>query len=329
MADKRYGRIGVAGGGLMGTGIAAKLAVAGQPVMVYESMPAAFAQARKRCAAVFAELVDGGVLSRLDAAAAAERVTVTDDIARMADLRFVIEAVSESLPIKHTLYHALENCLAPDAIIASSTSGLTPTELCEAMWRPERFVVAHFWNPPHLVPLVEVVAGPATLGRVVDETMLLLAELKFGPVKLNKAVPGFVGNRLQFAVLREALHLLSEGVADASTIDFIMKQSVGRRYACIGPLEGADIGGISTFLSISSYLMPALAAEKDAIKILVDMARDGKLGRANGRGFYEWTPEKEEWLRQVRLEILRRSQGYGCGNSPELGDLVYDQSVLA
>jgi 3-hydroxybutyryl-CoA dehydrogenase len=298
--------IGVAGGGLMGCGIAAKLAAVGQRVAVYERLPSAAAQVQAHCAAVFDELVHGGALSAAQAAGAAALVAVTEDSAGLAGAGLVIEAVSESLPTKHALYAELEGQLADDAIIASSTSGFTPARLCAGMRRPERFLVAHFWNPPHLVPLVEVVAGPATRAEVLDRVMRLLAELDCSPVLLRKAVPGFIGNRLQFAVLREALHLLEAGVADAETIDLVMKQSIGRRYAAIGPLEGADIGGLSTFTSIAGYLWRDLAHGEEGLATLRGFLDDGAAGRRSGRGFYVWDEAREAWLRRVRLELLQR-----------------------
>lgn len=301
--------IAIAGGGLIGAGLAAQLAVRGQSVCVCESMPAAAAHVPARCDAVFDELVAAGVLDDPAVQAARARITVTTDITTLAGTSFLIEAVSESLPTKQALYNALERVLPTDAIIASTTSGLLPDRLCEAMAHPERFVVAHFWNPPHLVALVEVVAATATAEAVVIETLNRLAALGFDPVRLHKAVPGFVGNRLQFALLREALHLLDEGVADAETIDLIVKASIGRRYAHIGPLEGADIGGLATFRTIATYLMPQLAKDEAMLHRLDDLVAAGHLGRSSGQGLHTWTAEKEAWLRDVRLTLARSDKG--------------------
>jgi 3-hydroxybutyryl-CoA dehydrogenase len=174
------------------------------------------------------------------------------------------------------------------------------------MARPERFLVAHFWNPPHLVPLVEVVPGDSTQPAVVREVTQRLRDLACSPVVLNRAVPGFIGNRLQFAVLREALHLLREGVADAATIDMVMKQSIGRRYAHIGPLEGADIGGLHTFLSIAQNLWPQLAHDGEELALLRRLVERGDVGRRSGRGLYVWDGRREQWMRNTRLALLRQ-----------------------
>jgi len=305
--EKKYALIGVAGGGLMGTGIASKLAAAGQAVIIYEANRDSAALIAERCDAIFGELLEGDGLSEDEADHARSLVRVTTDIAPLGEAGLILEAVSEALEIKQKLYADLERCVAPSAIIASSTSGYVPSQLCASMQRQERFLVAHFWNPPHLVPLVEVVPGPATQHWAVQDVTETLKQLGCNPLVLNREIPGFIGNRLQFAVLREALHLLSEGVADAATIDMVMKQSVGRRYAHIGPLEGADIGGLQTFYSIAQYLWPQLARRCEGLELLQQMVERGDVGRRSGRGLYRWDGPKEQWMRRTRLELLRQS----------------------
>ncbi|WP_420998228.1 3-hydroxyacyl-CoA dehydrogenase family protein [Cupriavidus sp. 30B13] len=297
--------IGVAGAGLMGSGIAAKFAAAGYDVLVYDSAAPSLARVQERCAAIFAELVRGEAMTPEQAQAAQARVGLAQALGGLAACAIVIEAINEVLEAKQALFAALEANLPAGTPIASSTSGFTPERLAEKMANPERFLVAHFWNPPHLVPLVEVLPAPRTGGAVVDAAMALLRDAQCEPVLLKKAVPGFIGNRIQFAVLREALHLLREGVADAATIDLVMKQSLGRRYGSIGPLEGADVGGLDTFLAISTHLMPELAKDEDVLELLRAHVERGERGRASGQGFYAWDAAREAWLAQVRLKMLK------------------------
>ncbi|HYE41606.1 MAG TPA: 3-hydroxyacyl-CoA dehydrogenase family protein [Ramlibacter sp.] len=298
--------VAVAGAGLMGCGIASKLAASGLAVKLYDSHADSLDKAASRCAEVFDELVEGGAMTHAASKEAWGRITLVPRIEGLHRASIVIEAVVEVLDVKHALYAQFEATLAPNAVIASSTSGFTPDVLASQMKHPERFLVAHFWNPPHLIPLVEVLACRQTRPSAVAATMSMLSHAGCEPVVLHKAVPGFIGNRFQFAVLREALHMLREGVADAATIDQVMKHSVGRRYRHLGPLEGADLGGLDTFLSISRHLMPQLAKSEDVLALLDEHVRHGRKGRASGEGFYEWSPEKLAWLRQVRLAMLRQ-----------------------
>ncbi|MCM5682731.1 3-hydroxyacyl-CoA dehydrogenase family protein [Schlegelella sp. S2-27] len=298
--------VAVAGAGLMGCGIATRLAASGLAVTLYDSHAGSLDKAASRCAEVFEELVDGGAMTEGAASVALGRIALTPRLTGLQQATMVIEAVVEVLDVKHRLYALLEDTLAPHAVIASSTSGFTPDSLAGGMRHPERFLVAHFWNPPHLIPLVEVLACRQTRPSAVASTVSLLAQAGCEPVVLHKAVPGFIGNRFQFAVLREALHMLREGVADAATIDQVMKHSVGRRYRHLGPLEGADLGGLDTFLSIARHLMPQLAKSEDVLALLDEHVRHGRTGRASGEGFYTWNDEKLVWLRQVRLAMLRQ-----------------------
>lgn len=298
-------RVGVAGGGLMGCGIAAKIAAAGIDVLVYDSAPAAAQRIHDACAAIFAELKSGGVMTSDESAAAAARVRVVAHLGELATAEMVIEAIFESLPAKQELYRHLEEVVRPETIIASSTSGFTPATLFDGARRSGRCLVAHFWNPPHLIPLVEVLGSEVTAPKTITATMRLLAQCGCEPVQLHKAVPGFVGNRIQFAVLREALHLLRDGVADAETIDTVVKQTLGRRYRWSGPLEGADAGGLETFLNIATHLLPELAKGEDVLETLREHAGRGEKGRATGRGIYVWDAARNEKLREARARAMR------------------------
>jgi 3-hydroxybutyryl-CoA dehydrogenase len=293
--------VGIIGGGLMGAGIAVQFAIAGNEVRLLEV-------SRERRAAIPAAI--DGILQELRAAhaidmasalAATKRIELVDAMPSLASASLVIEAIPEILSAKRELYRELETIVAPDAIVASNTSGLMPDALSEGLMRPERFLITHFWNPPHAIPLVEVVPASRTDPRVIEETVAALRAMGCEPVVLRKAVPGFIGNRIQFAILREALHLVHTGVADPETIDTVVKSSLGRRYGIVGPFEAADLGGLETFLRVAANLLPELGTDASGLEILRAHLARGEKGAAGGQGFYRWTDERRAAVREKRI----------------------------
>lgn len=204
---------------------------------------------------------------------------------------FVIESVVEDLAVKQEIFAKMEDLLGRDVIFATNTSGLSPTAIAAKMRHPERFVVAHFWNPPQLIPLVEVVPGEKTAPQVVEATAALMEAIGKKPVILKREAPGFIGNRLQFALLREAFYLVEQGIASPEAIDMAVKYSFGRRLCTTGPLESADFGGLDTFLNISSYLNADLSRDTQPSPLLKQAVEQGRLGAKTGKGLYDWTPE--------------------------------------
>ncbi len=293
--------VGIVGGGLMGAGIAAKFALAGHAALVLETSPARRATIPAVIGGILQELQAAGAIDAAGSAAAAARVTLVGDLTALAAAPLVIEVIPEVLASKQELYQQLEAVLAPDALLASNTSGFLPDALSAGLARPERFLITHFWNPPHAIPLVEVVPGTRTATATVERTVAVLRAIGAEPVVLRKAVPGFIGNRLQFAVLREALHLIHTGVADAETIDTVMKASLGRRYAIAGPLESADLGGLETILKVGTHLLPAITADGSGLEVLRAHIARGETGAASGKGFYQWTDERRAAMRQKRV----------------------------
>lgn len=297
--------LAVVGGGLMGSGIAAKLASEGQRVTVFDNAEGASERVLNSCSETFRELIAGGVLDATQSQAALTRIEVTDDLGRLTDSDVIFEAIIESLEAKRALYQVLEDILSTQAIIASTTSGFTPSSLFTGLKNSDRALVTHFWNPPHLIPLVEVLASDWTDVLVVNETLQLLNDCGCAPVKLKKATPGFIGNRIQFAVLREALHLLQDEVADAETIDFVVRQTLGRRYRWIGPLEVADAGGLDTFLQIASHLMPQLCKDEEVLEILAKHVSRGHKGRLSMQGLMRWDDARKQNYQESRLKMMR------------------------
>lgn len=293
--------VGIVGGGLMGAGIATKFALAGHEALVFETSLERRATIPAVVEGILQELQAAGVISPAAGAAASVRIKLVDGLPALAAASLVIEAIPEVLAMKQELYRKLEAVLAPGALLASNTSGFMPDALSAELARPENFLIAHFWNPPHAIPLVEVVPGPRTAPVAVDETVALLRGIGAEPVVLRKAVPGFIGNRLQFAVMREALHLVRTGVADPATIDTVMKASLGRRYGIVGPFEAADLGGLETFLRVAQHLLPEMASDGRELEVLQARIDRGEKGAASGKGFYQWTAERREAVRQKRI----------------------------
>lgn len=295
----------VLGAGLMGGGIATHFIRHGHEVLLYDPDPQRLAEAPAVASGILAELSDVGQFDNDEREAALARLRVTGDLNAVARARLLIEAIPERLELKHALYEQLEGLIADDAVIASNTSGLPPDELAARMTHPQRLLIAHFWHPPHLIPLVEIVPGSATEPRHLAAVQALLGEMDLEAVLLERAAPGFVGNRLQFAVLREALHIVHSGIASAEVVDQVMRASLGRRYAMVGPLEAADMTGLPTVADIARHLFPELATGDEMMALVEQRLQRGDSGQRSGRGFYLWDEERRERIHRRRAHQLR------------------------
>ncbi|MGQ6471992.1 3-hydroxyacyl-CoA dehydrogenase family protein [Serratia sp. IR-2025] len=295
----------VLGAGLMGVGIATHFIRHGHEVLLYEPDPQRRVEAPAVASGILAELSDVGQFDRDEREAALARLRVTGDLNAIARARLLIEAIPERLELKHALYEQLEGLIADDAVIASNTSGLPPDELAARMTHPQRLLIAHFWHPPHLIPLVEIVPGSATEPRHLAAVQALLGEMALEAVLLERAAPGFVGNRLQFAVLREALHIVHSGIASAEVVDQVMRASLGRRYAMVGPLEAADMTGLGTVADIARHLFPELATGDEMMALVEQRLQRGDTGQRSGRGFYLWDEARRERIQRRRAHQLR------------------------
>nr|WHS71100.1 3-hydroxyacyl-CoA dehydrogenase family protein [Serratia marcescens] len=295
----------VLGAGLMGVGIATHFIRHGHEVLLYDLDPQRLAEAPAVASGILAELSDVGQFDNDEREAALARLRVTGDLNAVARARLLIEAIPERLELKHALYEQLEGLIADDAVIASNTSGLPPDELAARMTHPQRLLIAHFWHPPHLIPLVEIVPGSATEPRHLAAVQALLGEMDLEAVLLERAAPGFVGNRLQFAVLREALHIVHSGIASAEVVDQVMRASLGRRYAMVGPLEAADMTGLATVADIARHLFPELATGDEMMALVEQRLQRGDSGQRSGRGFYLWDEARRERIQRRRAHQLR------------------------
>ena len=294
--------IAVVGAGLMGAGIALVFAAMGHRVALFDAIEGALAAALPR-------LRDNLVATGLDPAASDFVMPHGDLAAAVAAADFVIEAAPEDLSLKQRLFAGIEAAAKPDAILASNTSVIPITAIMEGVRDKARALGTHWWNPPYLVPLVEVIRTAETSNATVTATLALLTSVGKTAVEVKKDVPGFIGNRLQHALWREAIALVEEGVCDAKTVDDVVKASFGARLAVLGPLENVDLVGAELTQSIHKYLFPALNRSTTPSPALERMIADGRLGFKSGEGFRRWTPEQQAELRARLTNHLLASFG--------------------
>ncbi len=277
-------RICVVGAGLMGHGIAQVFACAGHPVAVYDSQPGALATVHERVAANL------GRLGLPDEALA--RICVHERLAEALEgAAFVFEAAPEKVDLKVRLIEEITSAAPPGVIVASNTSSMPVAVYTPRAVGAERVIGTHFWNPPYLIPLVEVVQGERTAAATVGRTMDVLSAAGKLPVHVRRDVPGFVANRLQHALWREAMAIVQNGIADAETVDLCVKNSFGLRLAVMGPLETADLGGLDQVLNIHEQILPFIDRTPGPLQILRDKVAAGELGMKTGQGFLPWTEQ--------------------------------------
>jgi 3-hydroxybutyryl-CoA dehydrogenase len=290
MPDRKEQKIGIVGGGLMGHGMAYLFAAAGHPVAIFE--PAAeLRETLPRRLRAIADLLD-------DDPTLINGIETYDTLAAaMQGAAFVFEAAPEKLPLKQKLFAELEGLVAPDTILASNSSAIPSTDIGRHLTHRERVIGTHFWNPPHLVPLVEVIQNEETSDDVVRRTLALLRDAGKTPVHVRRDVPGFVGNRLQHAMKREAIALVAAGVCDAETIDTVVKAGFGARTAVLGPMEQTDLVGVDLTLDIANVLYAQLDCTPGPHPYLRGKVEAGKLGMKSGEGLRVWTPEQADAVR--------------------------------
>ena len=311
VADIR--NISILGTGAMAPGIAQLCAQSGYNVSMWGRTDESLHRGFNLLQANLQTCLENDLLKKGDEQLVLSRIKGVKSLDEAAkDAHFVIEAVAEDMVIKKDIFSRLDGICPRESIFASNTSGLSITEIASATRRPDRVIVTHFWNPPHLIPLVEIVRGRKTSEEAAKVTTELMVIIGKAPVLVQKEVPGFIGNRLQFALLREALYLVEQGVASMKDVDNVVKWSFGRRLPLTGPIESVDLGGVDVFLAISEYLMKDLCCATDASPILVDCVRKGCLGTKTGKGLYDWTPESIAKVQQARgkgiIESLKKDK---------------------
>lgn len=309
-------RIGIAGAGTMGSSLAETFAKFGYDVFLYDIYPAALERAKNYITLNLETEVKEELQTKEQAEQLLHKITFSNDIQGFADVDFLIEAVLEKIDVKHAFWSEVSRIVRPDALLASNTSGLSITKIAEVIEHPERFAGMHWINPPHIIPLVEVISGAKTSEETAQSIYDISLKVGKKPVKIKDA-PGFALNRIQFAILRECLHIVKEGIASVEDTDNVMKYGLGIRYACLGPFEVADLGGLDIFHNISSYLFADLATETDSFYLLKENFEKGNLGVKAKAGFYDYSDGKDQEKIRYRDEMYTKLSKLLYGGSEE------------
>ena len=296
--------VGVVGAGTMGVGMAQVFVQAGYTVRWHNRSAAGLQRGLARIRDNQNLLIRHGILTTGAAEAALARLHPTEALADLAGVQLVSESITEDLPAKQALFQALDKLCGDATIFTTNTSGLSISRLAEAVSQPERFAGLHCANPPHIIPIAEIIKGEETAAATCEVLTALARRLGKRPVLVQREVPGFISNRLQFALLREALHLIETGVASAADVDAAIKHGIGLRWALFGPLEIADLGGLDVFDAIAGYLFQDLSHAAEAPPVLRSRVAQGRLGVKSGSGFYSYTPEQGQALAAQRDEAL-------------------------
>lgn len=294
--------VALIGLGTMGPGIAARLARGGLAVQAYDTAPAAVERAR---AAVPLAM---GVLDRLRIHApdvGEGQIRFAGDLAEaVAGAHLVIENVPESLELKGAVYRAIEPLVGPDTLLASDTSGIPITRLQAFLDRPGRLAGMHWSNPPHIVPMIEVIGGERTDPATVETLVALIRGIGLIPIVIRKDVPGFVENRVLYALLREAIDLVEQGVVSAEDLDTCVSWGIGYKLSVIGPMALLDMAGLDIYRSVATFLNAELCARTDVAPLIAGRAAAGHLGIKSGEGLMRYTPERIRELQALRAQRL-------------------------
>jgi len=298
-------KISIIGAGLMGHGIAQIFAAQKYPVTILDVQQGLLFKAVENIRSNLTLMAQNGIGCQEEIEPILQRIKTTLNLEEAAsEAQLVIEAVSENLELKQKIFRELDRFASSDAILATNTSVISITEIGQNARFKGRILGTHFWNPPYLIPLVEVIKGEETSPQVMDATFELLKRVGKHPVRVNKDVPGFVGNRLQHALWREAISIVERGIADPETVDEVIKNGFGIRLAVLGPLENADMVGLDLTLAIHNYILKYLESSPDPSPLLKRKVEGEELGFKKGRGFYSWTSDKAEETRKNLLEYL-------------------------
>jgi len=298
-------KITILGAGMMGPGLAQIFAVKGYDVTIWARRPEVLPEAIEKIRASLALMADNGIGRKEDIEPAIKQIKTTSDFEEaVVEAHFVEEAIGEDLSLKQDFFQRMDTLCSEDAILATNTSVISITEIAAKSKRRERIVGTHFWNPPHLIPLVEVIKAAETSADVMDKTMALMAAVGKHPVMVKKDVPGFLANRLQHALWREAISIVENGIAGPAEVDEAVKNSFGLRLPVLGPMENADMAGLDLTLAIHNYVLKHIESSPGPSPILKEKVAEGALGLKTGRGFQEWPQERADELRQGLVNHL-------------------------
>jgi 3-hydroxybutyryl-CoA dehydrogenase len=303
----------VIGTGMMGPGIAMTLALGGVRSTILSRTEANAAKGLESARKQIQLLREHGLAKPRQADRAVEILDSSaafDEAIARADL--VIESAPENMDFKQKLFAHMDSISKPTAVLASNTSGLSITAIASRCNRPERVLTTHFWNPPHLMPLVEIVKGEKTSHQIASAVRDLLASCGKVPVVVKKDRPGQLGNRLQMALIREAINIVAEGIADVEDVDLAAKSGFGLRLPVYGIFEHQDIVGLDMGLGIVDYVTKDLYNQPQAPDLMREKVARGELGAKTGKGFYDWSKKSADEVKSRRdrfvLEFLCSQQ---------------------
>ena len=283
--------VAIAGAGTMGASMAETFAKFGHDVICYDIFEAALEKAEKLISINQETEREHGIVEAEESEKLMKRIRYTTDIQALKDADFVVEAVLEKLDIKHKFWEEASRVVDEDVVLCSNTSGLSISAIAEVVKNPERFGGMHWINPPHIIPLIEVIKGEKTTDETAQTIYDLCLKMNKKPV-IVKDAPGFALNRIQLAILRECFYIVEQGIASAEDVDKVMKYALGVRYACLGPLEVADHGGLDIFYNIASYLWEDLCDAKEPFGLLKESFEAGNFGVKSGKGVYDYSGDK-------------------------------------
>ena len=290
---KKQNKVVVAGAGTMGASLAQVYARAGWDTVLYNRSASGLERAKNLIRLNQETFVKEEILTAQESEDLLARIKMTTEKADFADAALVVENIVEDLDAKQAFWGEISQLAPEDALLATNTSGLHITDIAKACKHSERFMGQHWLNPPHLLPLCEIIAGEKTSPENVQKMRTLVESLDKQPVVVAD-INGFIINRIQFALLREALHIVDIGAATFEDVDTVLKAGMGLRYAALGPFGVADFGGLDTFDHINSYLNAELDDSKVGNKRLHEMVEAGKLGVKSGQGFYDYSGDKAD-----------------------------------
>jgi 3-hydroxybutyryl-CoA dehydrogenase/5-formyl-3-hydroxy-2-methylpyridine 4-carboxylate dehydrogenase len=298
----RIGRVALIGLGTMGPGIAARFARSGISVCAFDASAQAVDRARAMLPVAGRVLDDLGIASPPGGDA---EITFADSLAACVDgAELVLENVPEDEAIKASVYAEVDRLVGPEVIVASDTSGIPITRLQAHISNPARFVGMHWSNPPHIIPMIEVIGGQQTAPETVATVRDLIHAMGLLPVVLNRDVPGFVENRVLYALLREVVDLVETGVVSAKDMDTCVSWGIGYKLAVVGPMQLLDMAGLDIYRSVSSFLNADLCTRRDVAPLVAERAAEGKLGIKTGEGIFSYTPEQIPKLQRERAATL-------------------------
>lgn len=296
--------VGIGGAGIMGASMAQIFALKGYKTIIYDIADSAIEKGKRLIEVNQEAEVESKNETKEESKKVFENISFTTNMEDLKECDILIESIVEKLEIKQEFWENASKTLRPDAILATNTSGLSINKICERVEGKNRFLGMHWFNPAHLITLIEIIRNDETDQKSVETVKNLALEIGKKPVTCKKDVPGFIANRIQFAVLRECMDIIEKDVATIEDVDAVMKYGLGFRYAAFGPFEVADFGGLDTFHHIASYLNKDLCDEKQVQKLIDDHYQKGEYGVKSKKGFYDYSNGKDEEALKRRDEMF-------------------------